>query len=269
MAPSDWKTSAAKALLKRSFEDPSSNFLSMTWKEIYDSNVLFQQYPYTNFQRNAKRLRDKVLADRRNTNIANNANTTGTPPLRPPNTNTHPMPTAAKPPSWRSSVAKEMLRQEFLNPDSNIHKMTAEEVYASNKAVFGVYPLANFKTNFASLKDKVARDGALAAAENEMFEKIYKPLFRQQPAPLAWHTHPAKNLLRADAAEGRLDRYKPKDLWNMRQEYRAFSLDVFRKHFFQQKYKLLADTYWVMKRNKLAQRKRELEAQKMIEDWVL
>jgi hypothetical protein len=64
-----------------------------------------------------------------------------------------------------------MLRQEFLNPDSNIHKMTAEEVYASNKAVFGVYPLANFKTNFASLKDKVARDGALAAAENKCLRR--------------------------------------------------------------------------------------------------
>ncbi len=44
-----------------------------------------------------------------------------------------------------------------------------------------------------------------------------------------------------------------------------FSLNVFRNHFYPLKYKLLADTYWVMKHNKLGQKKQEWEFEQLLD----
>jgi hypothetical protein len=160
-----WKGSEAKTFLERSYQDPSSNIHSMTRKEIYESNSLFQEFQYSNFQRNAKYLRNKLAPSPQFQAIyAGTAVSTAAPTAM-----------AKKPHAWKSSIAKEMLRQEFIKPSSNIHCYTAEEIYMSNLSVFGVYPLANFKKNFESLKRSIQLDGALAEEENEVVPNKIRP----------------------------------------------------------------------------------------------
>jgi hypothetical protein len=255
-----WKGSEAKTFLERSYQDPSSNIHSMTRKEIYESNSLFQEFQYSNFQRNAKYLRNKLAPSPQFQAIyAGTAVSTAAPTAM-----------AKKPHAWKSSIAKEMLRQEFIKPSSNIHRYTAEEIYMPNLSVFGVYPLANFKKNFESLKRSIQLMVHLPKRRMRLYRTKYVPFVQQHPNPtLLWHCHDAKALLKRDAQEGLLNQYTPKQLWCTRAEYQAFTLPVFHSHSYQQKYKLLADTYWVVKRNKKAQKQREMEAERLNNEWDL
>ena len=60
---------------------------------------------------------------------------------------------------------------------------------------------------------------------------------------------------------------KPKDLWNMRMEYKDFPLSVFRKHVYQERMKQLAAPFWQHKRNKAAEKTNKEEVQQMGDEW--
>ena len=53
---------------------------------------------------------------------------------------------------WQYSKAKKLLKAELLDPNSDIHKMSVEEIWVS-KPEYDQYPL--FKKYFKDLKDRV------------------------------------------------------------------------------------------------------------------
>eukprot|EP01082_Thalassiosira_pseudonana_P012983 g11855.t1 g11855 contig6:726043-726965(-) len=83
-----------------------------------------------------------------------------------------------------------------------------------------------------------------------------------------WHTHPAKDLLEKDVANGLHLDFKPAELWEMRDEYMEFTLKVFGKHVHQEKSKQIQEPYWVVKRNKMARKIFADDAKKMATKWI-
>jgi hypothetical protein len=53
------------------------------------------------------------------------------------------------------------------------------------------------------------------------------------------------------------NRLKPKDLWETREEYKAFPLDVFRNHKYREERKQKEKVYWQKKRNDKARKTHE------------
>jgi hypothetical protein len=60
---------------------------------------------------------------------------------------------------------------------------------------------------------------------------------------------------------------KPKELWTTHGDYQEFSLDDFRKHVYQEKYRQLAGPYWQKKRNKAAMKVHKKAVDKMYVEW--
>ena len=82
-----------------------------------------------------------------------------------------------------------------------------------------------------------------------------------------WDSHPANLLLKEDVEIGLVSRVKPAELRALRKEYKEFPLKVFRSHIYQEQRERREKDYWVVKRNKNAQRIRDREVKKMKEQW--
>ena len=64
---------------------------------------------------------------------------------------------------WQSSKAKKLLKSELLDPNSDIHKMSVDEIWVS-KPEYDQYPL--FKKYFSDLKERV--DVEVSLLRNQM-----------------------------------------------------------------------------------------------------
>jgi hypothetical protein len=52
---------------------------------------------------------------------------------------------------WRTSRAKELLRELLLDSSSWVHLLTDEQIHEA-EPIFKQYPLKNFKTNYSNMK---------------------------------------------------------------------------------------------------------------------
>ena len=82
-----------------------------------------------------------------------------------------------------------------------------------------------------------------------------------------WDTHPSSALLHDDVKSGLASTLKPAQLRARRIEYQDFPPNVFRGHIYQEKRYQKEGEYWIPKRNKKGQKKRDDEVQKMKGDW--
>ena len=82
-----------------------------------------------------------------------------------------------------------------------------------------------------------------------------------------WRRHCARELLVEDTKDGTAQSMKPMELWVSRDEYQDFSLEDFRKHIYQEKYRQLAGAYWQQKRNKVAHKEHEERVNRMYHEW--
>ena len=107
--------------------------------------------------------------------------------------------------------------------------------------------------------------------ENDVFEQYYqrKPhSINNDRGELFWYNHPAKSLLAEDIKIGLANKLPPKELHESREEYKAFKLETFRKHIYQEQAKQRAAPYWRLKRNNAGQKKREQERGEMRVRWM-
>ena len=82
-----------------------------------------------------------------------------------------------------------------------------------------------------------------------------------------WRDHPAKEKLIEDTKSGRAQELKPKELYESCEEYMHFSLEDFRKHVYQEKYRQIAGPYWQQKRNTAALREQEKKVNELFAEW--
>ena len=60
---------------------------------------------------------------------------------------------------------------------------------------------------------------------------------------------------------------KPSELWLTKECYQDFTLDDFRKHVYQEKYRQLAGPYWQQKRNKIALKEHLKQVEQTYQEW--
>ena len=82
-----------------------------------------------------------------------------------------------------------------------------------------------------------------------------------------WDTHEARVLLANDVRKGTSDKMFPKELWESRDEYLCFPLEVFRDHNYQERRKQREEPGWVLKRNNRSKKNREKEVAAMRDEW--
>jgi hypothetical protein len=134
---------------------------------------------------------------------------------------------------WIHSLAKKSLRTDII-----LGKVTAncnpEEVYAMRNS-YKRFPFKRFKTNLQSLIAAVGKDIARMQHDCETYGHdlgVIKALRSNEEAgsrPLSWHLSDARKLLKVDMVAGKHKQLKPKALWETKDEYKVFTLEVFRK----------------------------------------
>jgi hypothetical protein len=150
---------------------------------------------------------------------------------------------------WQDSFAKQILVQEIL--EGAVTTSSNPDLVYFSHAEFQVYKKSNFKANLKSLikslsnKEERALFDAAAIAHDCLLYPRNALTVRGYPF---WDTSDAKVLLTSDIDEGRHLEMKPLDLWNTREEYKLFPLQVFRKHLYDERDKPKTSGYWEFKR---------------------
>ena len=141
---------------------------------------------------------------------------------------------------WFKSTAKELLRADII--DKKVTSLSdPAEVYQMHLE-YSNFEFDNFKTNLKNLIEAVIRDFQRMSDDCEYFGhdlayvemlRVIEPLHR-----IPWHKSEAKPLLEADMNSQQHLTMKPKALYRSRLEYRAFTLEEFRKRINQEKDKI-------------------------------
>jgi hypothetical protein len=167
-----------------------------------------------------------------------------------------------KPVAWVKSPAKQLLWQLLSDEASYIHAfgMHVDKIYYS-EPLFMQYKIESFRTNYRNLAAKVKADKAMVNFDQMGFDKEREKFPRNDKNDrgyLVWDQHRAQSLMKEDVKEKRSQGMKPKDLRETRDEYKAFPLDVFRQHKYQEERKQREMVYWQVKRNKKARQNHEV-----------
>ncbi|CAB9509955.1 hypothetical protein SEMRO_412_G137850.1 [Seminavis robusta] len=111
---------------------------------------------------------------------------------------------------------------------------------------FAEYGKSRFGPNLRNLQKAIARDYNRMSKDCEYFGNDMSVLLEQRkdnpPIKRSWHTSEAKTLLQEDIDNGvhlSIDpetgtKIEPKAIYQLRPEYREFSLKVFRNHIYQE-----------------------------------
>lgn len=174
-------------------------------------------------------------------------------------------------PLWRSkkktSAAWGLLYKLRLYTENGtgIDRMSTDEIYKIHK-IFHQYDLEDFKVYDKKMVELTDRDRRQTDEEVELFRQhcshCTKRSVTSRGKPF-WQDHAANKQLRDDTRSGKAKQMKPKKLWESNIDYQVFSLEDFRKHVYQERYRQLAGPYWQKKRNKAALKAHEDEVQRL------
>jgi len=148
------------------------------------------------------------------------------------------------PVKWKKSKAKRKLRKDILA--GKTEGKTARQVYET-RPCFMEYEFVRFSANFYNLRKRLAEEKELADFNTDAYYNDRFSCARLPPSQTSkphWNTSQAKGLLEQDIDAGRVDAMKPVALRASRDEYKAFDLDVFRKHIHQAKKTRANKAYW-------------------------
>ncbi|KAL7537677.1 hypothetical protein ACHAXR_011646 [Thalassiosira sp. AJA248-18] len=270
--PTPWKESKAKEDFAKELQDRNSAIWNMTIEEIHQSSPKYKCYKYGNFYRNVVRLEKKynVTLPRREklgkkSNITNTSRVAKNDMLKhSANDNM-----GKKKEGWRESKAKKILFKLLIDKKSYIHKKTDKEIYDSHPC-FQEFNSGYFKRNLQTLRRFSADAEKIVADQERSFQMEQRAYPRKSTTVKGcpfWDDHPASYLLKKDVTSGLACSLKPADLRAHRKEYQDFPLTEFRKHIYQEQRDQREAGYWITKRNKDGQKKRDEEAQKLKEEW--
>ena len=175
-------------------------------------------------------------------------------------------------PFWKdkkkSSKAHDLLYKIRLRPLTS--RLSTKEVYERHE-VFQEYAFNDFKEydkRMIEIAKKHYNQAEQEAREWELQRAATTKRERTSRGKLFWTTHAANQQLIEDTKSGKTTEMKPAELYKSQSCYQEFSLDDFRKHIYQEKYKQLAGPYWQKKRNQMALRERLDEVDQMYTDFL-
>jgi hypothetical protein len=144
--------------------------------------------------------------------------------------------------------------------------MKPEEIWKLEPE-FQKYPFKDFMTYNKNMKSLVSKRVMRAATE----DAIYQEDMQNHPqkhitcrgTPF-WGQHAARKMLMKDVEDG-IDKMEIWQLWESREEYKAFPYDFFCKRVYEVRQKACAAPYWQVKRNKNGRELHRLVTDKMRE----
>eukprot|EP01082_Thalassiosira_pseudonana_P001484 g758.t1 g758 contig10:676048-676965(-) len=296
-----WAGSVQRRTLSNAFQDPTSYVHLISNREIH-REPFYNVFDWGKFCAYSSYLRKKFTGMSNVTHIATATTATAPPPPTTTTTTTTtnttatsapratmtattataPLPTTTttttvtsaprkKSKPWKGSHEREMIRQQLMKPSSVINSWTTKEIYDSHSRFSDNFLWKDFKRNVDNLRATTEWLLQIAAEENDLFAlhmRLFPETLITNTGCPVWHTHPAKDLLEKDVANGLHLDFKPAELWEMRDEYMEFTLKVFGKHVHQEKSKQIQEPYWVVKRNKMARKIFADDAKKMATKWI-
>ena len=176
-----------------------------------------------------------------------------------------------KKPEWKNSKARDLLYKLRLHRFRGTSAMSSEDIYDSH-SIFSQYDLNDFKKWDRDMirltqKHKQVIDEAIELYhQHRLIHPQVTISCRGKPI---WNNHDAKLQLIGDTRSGKAKSMKPKQLHQSSDVYKDFSLDDFRKHIYQEKYRQLAGPYWQQKRNKAAEKKHYADVDEMYREVLL
>jgi hypothetical protein len=149
---------------------------------------------------------------------------------------------------WQNSYAKKLVHQDILD-GKVVVSMMPKEVLAM-RPEYEPYG-KNFGTNLRNLQKAIRENQAKADSDSAALahdRRVYPPSANTSQGCPRWDGSEAERLLRKDVDEGLTSTYQPKVLHQMRPEYQALALAVFREHIHQEKRSRLNRGYWLNKK---------------------
>jgi hypothetical protein len=153
-------------------------------------------------------------------------------------------------------IAKALLINDIR--DGKLPPTMSPKVAYSMKVEYKNVEYCHFRTNLNSLRKslKVINDRAIAdkAAVSHDQEQllVHQDLMRTRTIanPHHWDMSEAQRFLKLDVDDGKHCTMLPKELRMTREEYKAFPLDVFRKHIHQEVRSRKETAYWQVRTRK-------------------
>jgi hypothetical protein len=162
------------------------------------------------------------------------------------------------PEPWAKSEAKKML--ELLILDGTVTEESDPNQVYNSQDEFQEYEIRNFKTNLRNLLATVRRNEERAQLDSTSVASFREINPRQEVTRQGypyWDTSVARTMLSIDIDDGLNQTMTPSQLYNMREEYQAYPLDVFRKHIHQECNRRLKKSYGMFKQEKKEKKTRK------------
>jgi len=263
-SPPSWRSSQNKKDLIEALSDPNSPLRKLTIKEIHASSTKYSCYPYKNFYGNVKRIEKKLGFELPQKENENRRKKKGEEKSSKQASKSN-----KEQRKWDKSKEKIMLYGLLDDDDHLLSNMSAEDIYNSYSG-FRHWSLKQFKGYLKSLAKRVKEDQIQYAFEEEAFayeQKHFPQIELGNRSYPKWGYHPANYLLKDDVESGLAYQIKPSVLRMKREEYQDFPGIVFLGHVHQEKRSQREAGYWLQKRNKDAERKRENEGEALKNKW--
>ena len=267
ITPPPWQCSQAKKDLTKELKDPTSAFRNMSAVQIHKSHPKYSCYHYPNFSKNVSRLAKKLEVTLPKSKNGGKRNTSKTNSRGGINDKKDDAGNKRKD-GWKGSEAKQILLQLLLDDKSFIHRQTDDHVYESH-ACFQEFDRSYFKRNLKNLRKSAKHTLKLIKKEEEDYQQDLLHFPRAAMTSKGyprWDTHRSSVLLHDDVKSGLASALKPAQLRSTRVEYQAFPPKVFRGHIYQEIRHQKEGDYWIPKRNREAQQKRDEETKKWEEN---
>ena len=145
-------------------------------------------------------------------------------------------------------IAKPILEEDYLKGrvTDDMQPMYVHQLRDEYKAV----KINNFRQNFKCMKDTIVHLKDRAEDEAELLQYdlgIYTLASKRNDR---WHGSVGQRLLKEDIEQFLHLKYKPKELYNTRDEYKMITLKQFRDHIHQETRSKVETNYWIVKRKK-------------------
>ena len=159
-----------------------------------------------------------------------------------------------QPPDWKTSIAKQMLRQAILEGKVPA-TMKPHQVYTlpELKNWLSPYPYNNFVGNLRRLRQRILEDQNRATADyNAMLHDLElhpRELNNARGYP-RWDGSEAQDRVKRDVAEGKHNICRISQLAVGCLEFQAFPPEVIRKHYEQEINRCRQKAYWLNQKSK-------------------
>jgi hypothetical protein len=136
---------------------------------------------------------------------------------------------------WAKSKSKALLRAGLLTGEITAD-MAPKDVFSIHPEENGKWKYSNWSGNLRTLSKAIVRDKGRMKDDVTSFANDFAIVQGMRGAndKAVWHRSAAPKLLAKDVDEGKHLQMTPMELYDTRDEYKLFSLHVFRKHIYQE-----------------------------------